>query len=134
MEHAILRRTAIFIPVLLLVLSFVFLAGRIGLDIFPATDNASATFTISGPVGQKTEVTAKDLAGIDNYFLGYPEIKFVNISINGNAATIGVNLTKLAVRKEKGQRDVFTLQDVLYDKLLVFQNKGYKVVSEVAKG
>lgn len=109
------------------------MAGRVGFDIFPATDNASATFTISGPVGQKTEITTKDLVGIDSYFLGYPEIKFVNISINGNTATVGINLTKLGVRKDKGQRDVFTLQDVLYDKLLVFQNKGYKVVSEVAK-
>ncbi len=133
LEHTALRRASIATPVILLVLSFVFLAGRVGFDIFPATDNASTTVVITGPVWQKTEVTSKDLKDIDTLFTGYPEIKFTSISINGNTASASVTLTKIAERKSKWERDVFAVEAVLLEKLKIFERQGYKVVSEVLK-
>ena len=50
LEHTYLRRISIFIPVLLLILSFIFLAPRIGFNIFPTDDNAYTSFNIAGPV------------------------------------------------------------------------------------
>ena len=47
LEHTSLRRSSIFIPVVLLVLSFVFLAPKIGFNIFPTDDNAYTSFTIT---------------------------------------------------------------------------------------
>lgn len=61
LESTILRRTAIIIPIILLVLSFIFLAPKVGFDIFPGDDNAMTTFTVTGPIGQKTDITKKDL-------------------------------------------------------------------------
>lgn len=44
-----------------------------------------------------------------------------------------MQLTKRDVRKKNKQRDVFTLEKILLEKLSVFEQKGYKVVSEVLK-
>ena len=63
LEHTFLRRLSIFLPIVFLIFGFVVLAPRVGFDIFPGDDNASTSFTITGPVGQKTAVTLHDLSG-----------------------------------------------------------------------
>lgn len=123
LEHTSLRRTAIFVPVVLLVLSFIFLAPRIGFNIFPTDDNAYTSFTITGPVGQKTEITENDVQGIDKIFIGYPEIKYTNISINDNIVSASVQLTKRDERKKEKQRDVFSIEKILLEKLSVYEGK-----------
>ena len=133
LEHTSLRRSSIFIPVVLLVLSFVFLAPKIGFNIFPTDDNAYTSFTITWPIWQKTEVTEKDISGIEAIFVGYPEIKYTNISINENIVSAAVQLTKRDVRKEQKQRDVFSIEKILLEKLSIYEQKWYKVVSEVLK-
>lgn len=50
LEHTYLRRISIFIPVVLLVLSFVFLAPLVGFTLFPTDDNAYTSFNITGPI------------------------------------------------------------------------------------
>lgn len=131
LEHKPIRRLSIYIPVILLILSFIFLAPKVGFELFPVDDNAYTSFDITGPIGQKTEVTAKDLAGIEKLFIGYPEVEYTNISINWNGANAAVQLTKRNERKKKGERDVFTLEKILLEKLKVFESKWYKVVSQV---
>ena len=133
LEHTFIRRLSIFIPVVLLVLSFIFLAPFVGFNLFPTDDNAYTSFNVTGPVGQKTNITVKELEGIEKIFIWYPEIKYTNISIGGNRASAAVQLTKRDVRKKAGQRDVFTLEKVILEKLQVFESRWYKVVSEVLK-
>lgn len=133
LEHTYLRRLSIFVPVILLILSFIFLAPLVGFNIFPTDDNAYTSFSITGPVWQKTDITSKDIQGIEDIFVGYPEIKYTNISIKDNNINAAVQLTKRDVRKKNKQRDVFTLEKILLEKLSVFEQKGYKVVSEVLK-
>lgn len=133
LEHTSLRRISIFVPFLLLILSFVFLAPKIGFNIFPTDDNAYTSFTITGPIWQKTEVTENDIKGIEELFVGYPEIKYTNISINENTVSAAVQLTKRDVRKEEKQRDVFSIEKILLEKLYIYEQKWYKVVSEVLK-
>lgn len=131
LEHKSLRRTSIILPILFLFFGFIVLAPMVGFNLFPWDDNAYTSFTITGPVWQKTEVTAKDLEWIQSHFLGFDEIKYSNISINENIATIGVQLTKRFERKAKEQRDVFTLEKILLERLQVYKEKWYNVVSEV---
>ena len=133
LEHTYLRRIAIFIPVLLLILSFIFLAPRIGFNIFPTDDNAYTSFNITGPVWQKTDITSQDMRGIEDIFVGYPEIKYTNISIKNNTVKAAVQLTKRDIRKKNKERDVFTMEKILLTKLSFFEQKWYKVVSEVLK-
>ncbi len=133
LEHTYLRRLAIFIPVLLLVLSFMFLAPAVWVEIFPGDDNWSTSFTVTGPVWQKTEITKKDLKWISDIFVWYPEIRYSTISINGNTADISVQLTKKKERESKKERDVFTIEKILFTELQRFESIWYKVVSSVAK-
>jgi multidrug efflux pump subunit AcrB len=69
LEHKSLRRLSIYVPFLLLILSFMFLAPRVGFELFPTDDNAYTSFNITGPVGQKTEITARDLENMGEIFL-----------------------------------------------------------------
>lgn len=105
----------------------------VGLELFPSDDNNSATITVTGPVGQRTEVTAEALSGMDSLFVGYKEVKHVSITIAGNTATIGIQLTKRQERKANKERSVFELEKIFLDKLSIFERKGYKVASAVLK-
>lgn len=133
LEHTVLRRLAIIVPFLFFIFGFVVLAPRVGFNLFPSDDNAFTSFIITGPVGQRTEVTKKELDGIAEIFLSYPEIKYSNLSIRWNTANISVQLTKRQERKKLWQRDIFTLEKILLSELQVFESKGYRVVSEVLK-
>ena len=131
LEHTYLRRLSIAIPALLLVLSFIFLAPIVGFELFPGDDNAFTSISITGPVWQKTEVTKKDLTGIDQIFIGYPEILYSTISVSGNGASINVQLSKRQARKKLNQRDIYTIEKDLLSRLSIFQSKGYNVVSQI---
>lgn len=133
LESTFLRRISIVIPVILLVLSFIFLAPKVGFNLFPGDDNAMTNFTITGPIWQKTEVTKKDLKGLENIFIWYPEIRYTTISVGGNTANISLQLTKKDERKKLGQMDVFALEKVLLPKLQIFEQKWYKVISTVVE-
>ncbi len=133
LEHTSLRRISILLPVFLFILSFIFLAPLVGFTLFPTDDNAYTSFTITGPVWQKTDITARDVEGIADIFVWYGEIKYTNISIGGNTVNAAVQLTKRDERKKKSQKDVFEIEKILLEKLSIYEQKGYKVVSEVLK-
>jgi multidrug efflux pump subunit AcrB len=46
LEHTYLRRISIFLPFILFILSIVFLAPRVGFELFPGDDNNLTTFAI----------------------------------------------------------------------------------------
>lgn len=133
LEHKKLRRLSIFIPIAFLIFSFIFIAPRVGFELFPSDDNNVATASITGPVWQKTEVTARDLKDIDKIFLGYKELDYATVSINENIANITIQLTKKEKRKKNGERSIFEIEKLLAPKLQAYEQLGYKVVVEVLK-
>ncbi len=133
LEHTSLRRTAIFLPVAFLIFWFVVLAPKVGFELLPTDDNAFTTISITGPIGQRTEVTAKDLDGITKAFLGYEEIKYATVSIINNTASISIQLTKKDERVKLWQRSIFDVEKSILSKLQDYEKKWYKVVSEVLK-
>jgi multidrug efflux pump subunit AcrB len=130
-ESTFWRRVFIFGPVLLLILSVKFLAPLVGFNLFPGDDNAYTSFNITWPVGQITEKTLEDLSGIDSIFVGYGEIEHTSITISDNRANIAVQLTKKDIRKENEERSVFDIEKILLEKLKIYEQKWYKVASEV---
>lgn len=109
------------------------MAPKVGFELLPTDDNAFTTISITGPIGQRTEVTAKDLDGITKAFLGYEEIKYATVSIINNTASISIQLTKKDERVALGQRSIFDVEKNILSKLQDYEKKGYKVVSEVLK-
>lgn len=63
------------------------------------------------------------MEGIEGIFVGFPEIKYTNISIKDNVVNAAVQLTKRDVRKDALQRDVFTMEKLLLEKLSLFEQK-----------
>ncbi len=134
LEHTYLRRLSIFLPIWFLVFGFIVLAPMVGFDIFPSDDNNLINVSIEWPIGQRTEVTEKALSGITQLFIGYDEIDYASISINGNRASITLQLEKKEIRKKKGQMDVFAFEKVITQKLTIYEQKWYKVIAEALKG
>ena len=131
LEHKTLRRVSIFLPVLFLILSFVFLAPIVGFNLFPSDDNNMSIFTVEWPVWLTTEAMRERLWDWTKYFTGHSEIEYISTSVNGNRASITVQLTKKLTRKARWEMDVFTLEPLLYKKLVVLESQGLKVTSEV---
>ena len=63
------------------------------------------------------------MRGIEDIFVGYPEIKYTNISIKNNTVKAAVQLTKRDIRKKNKERDVFTMEKILLTKLSFFEQK-----------
>jgi multidrug efflux pump subunit AcrB len=131
LEHTFLRRLSIIVPVILLILSFKFLAPLVGFELFPGDDNALVSFRIEWPVGQKTLKTAEDMKGIEKAFIGYPELKHATYSVNGNGVDVSVQLTKKNERKLKWQRSVYEIEKLVLADLQKFAEKWYTVNSVV---
>lgn len=110
LESTFLRRISIIIPVILLILSFRFLAPAVGFELFPGDDNNIMSFSITGPVGQKTEVTYQDLEKAPTLLAGYPETEHITFSTRNNAMNISVQLKKKQIRKEQKERSVFEME------------------------
>lgn len=133
LENTLLRRLSIFIPVVLLVLSFIFLAPLVGLDIFPGDDQGIVTIQIEWDNGLRTEEMAQKISGIQEYVSGMPELKYFSLAINNNVATMVLQLLKKDDREAKHLRDVFSLEKDFLSHLQSYEKTGLKVVSQVQK-
>ena len=133
LENTTLRRTSIILPVIILLLSFKFLAPIVWFDLFPGDDKWTMTFKIEWDNWLRTEEMASKIAGVEKIFSWIPEEKYFSLSINNNIATITVQLLKKDERKAKNMRDVFAVEKILLDRLSVYEKLGLSVISEVSK-
>ncbi len=133
LEHTFLRRLSILVPIIFLVLSFIYLAPLIGFNLFPPDDNNFTSVTITGPVWQKTEVTESELSWAIDLVRWLPEVRYTTISVQWNLMTVSVQLSKKWERKALKQRDVFEIEKIVFDKLRIYESYGYKVASQVIK-
>jgi multidrug efflux pump subunit AcrB len=134
LEHTWMRRSTIVLPFIIFVLSIIFLAPRVGFELFPADDNNMTLFAIEWPVGIRTEVM-RDLVGdLSPYFRGYEEIRYIGVSTSGNKTDITVELSKKEVRKSKWQKSVFDLEKIWLQNLSKLEEKWLKVTSKVVGG
>ena len=131
LEHTYLRRISIFLPFILFILSIVFLAPRVGFELFPSDDNNLTTFAIEWPVGIRTEVMSELVWDVSATFRGYEEIRYVGMSTAGNQTTLSVELTKKNLRKKLGQKSVFDLEKIWLANLSSLESKWLKVTSKI---
>lgn len=134
LENAVIRRTAIALPVAFFLIGSIVLAPKVGFNLFPAADNSLITYSIEGSVGERVESFHARIEPAYAILAKYPEIKFFSISTEGNAASVNVQLHKIAERKEAGLRTVFELEEILTKDLEPLRQAGLKVESKVLKG
>lgn len=133
LKNNFLRRTAIFTPVVLLVLSFIFLAPRVWFDLFPSADNNFMTVTIEGENWLKTEKMYEKISDISDYLSKYDEIKYYTVSINDNSALVSLQLLKSWERDDLWLKSVFDLEKFISKDFLVYEEKWLKVTTDVLK-
>lgn len=133
LEHTTLRRATIILPFIFFIFGIVFLAPRVGFELFPSADNNIANIKIEWPAGLQTENMEKLVGNWGKYVAWYPEIDHTSASINGNTMNITVQLRKRQERQKSGQKDVFTIEKELAARFAPLESQGLKVTSGTVK-
>lgn len=128
------RIFSIIIPVILLVLSLIFLSPQIGFTLFPDGDNERFDLIITTKVGTNTETTAKRIPYIEPTLSDIPELKLYTITANDNTINVAVELTDNKKRQREGLRDVFEVEKDVNEKLAFLQQEGLTVESAPLAG
>lgn len=121
------RILSIFIPFLLLILSFVFLAPRIGFTLFPASDEWVINISIEWQVGSKKEALIPYISTIENTLSQFEEMKVYYVSLSGNSISVYVELTDANIRQDAWLKDVFQVESEILEWLNPLRSDGLLV-------
>jgi len=124
------RLLSIFIPFVLLVLSFVFLSPRIWFTLFPQSDVWIININIEGQVWSNKESLVEYLPLIENHLSSYEEMKVYYVTLSGNSISVYVELIDVNIREDRWLRDVFTVETEILDGLSPLLSNG--LVVEIA--
>lgn len=128
------RMFVIFTPLLFLVLSFVFIAPKLGFTLFPATDNTNINISVEWSEWFTTKTMKKHITSINEWLTSIPEIKIFSTSISGNKITVTVELFEKSYRDEKKLRNSFLVENEISEKLTILQSEWLSVESKVQEG
>lgn len=120
-------------PILLLILTFVFLSPRIGFILFPSTDNSIMSATIETKEGTDDAFLLKYLDAIDNAIYKYDELKVYNMTVSGNKININIELINKNIRKAKWMMSVFEVEQKMNDELKALESEWLSVSIEALK-
>lgn len=132
MDTMFRRRLLIWGPVILTILSFIFLAPRLlGGSLFPSDDSPFVFITVSAPPGTERnallEKTRAEGLMVEDRLTGFPEVKFSTFKFLDNTLSIYVELSPTLERKKLGQRKSQEMEKVFLDKLAPLQTNGLEV-------
>ena len=111
------RLLSIFVPIILLIFSFVFLAQKIWFTVFPPTDEWYITILIETKTWTDKKVLEKYLKPIDKSLSKIPELNVYTSVISWNNLDVNVTLLKKTERGKKGMRDVFEVEKIISNDL-----------------
>jgi hydrophobic/amphiphilic exporter-1 (mainly G- bacteria), HAE1 family len=111
----------------LLILSFIFLAPRIGFKLFPSWDNEFMNIGITSKIGSTTDSLKPILGNVDLIISSIPEIRNYTLEANWNSVDISVRTVKKSERK----RNSFEIEDEINAKLAYLKELWYTVESKV---
>ncbi len=133
LKNRIIRRISILLPVVLLFLSFIFLAPLVWAEILPSADNNYMTASIEWENWLKTEKMYEKIQWIWEIFSKYKEVKYFTVSVKDNTASVTIQLYKRAEREKLKQLSVFDLEKLISKDLQKYEALWLKVNSEVLK-
>ena len=92
------RLLSIFLPILVLILTFITLAPKIGFILFPSGDNPFIFVTVESTPGDAQDSFVEKLGNIEPIISSIPELKFYTIGIGDDSANVSLELTKKSER------------------------------------
>lgn len=117
------RALTIWLPVLAVVLSFVFLSWGIWFKLFPSGDNPYVNISIDAQEWTSIETMTAVSSWIDQIIASIPEIKSYDITVKPAVISIALVL----VDKEERDRDSFQIQDDVLAQLIPIKSMWYHV-------
>lgn len=133
LTHTLIRRTFIIIPVILLVLSFIFLAPLIWFELYPGSDNNYLSVSIEWENWLKTKKMYEKVDWLNDFLSKYEEIKYYTISIQDNSVDIAIQLEKKNERKKLWQRSVYEIEKLVLKDFETYEKKWLKVITNVSE-
>ncbi len=127
MKNKTYRRASIYVPILALIATFVFLSPSIGFKLFPSGDNPFIDISITAKEGTTTDRMVEIWSWVDSVIASIPELKSYEVKINNNAIDVWVVL----VKKEERKRDSFVIQDEIMSWLDYLKIQWYTVEGKV---
>lgn len=121
------RLLSIFIPFLLLILSFVFLSPRIGFTLFPASDEWVINISIEWQVGSNKESLEPYIPQVEGILSSFEELKVYYVTLAGNTISVYIELTEAKERQSQWQKTVFEIETEVLEKLNPLQSEGLLV-------
>jgi len=129
------RLLSIFIPFILLIFSFVFLAPKIGFTLFPASDEWIITMAVEWPTWANKESLERYVPLIEDVVSSYEEMKVYYVTLAGNQITVYIELTDAKIRQRTKQKTVFEVETAILDELSFMKSEGLLVeVATVENG
>jgi len=129
------RLLSIFIPFLLLVLSFVFLAPRIGFTLFPASDEGVINISIEWQVWANKESLEQYIPTVEETLSSFEEMKVYYVTLAWNTLSVYIELTDAKERQRQWKKTVFEVETQILDQLEPLQSQGLLVeVATVENG
>jgi multidrug efflux pump subunit AcrB len=128
------RRLSIFLPLLWVIATFIFLAPSIWFTLFPSGDNGAFNINISSIPGTTKKRISELIPFIEPHLQGRPELKQYTITVRDNALDISVDLTDKKNRQKAKQRNVFEVEKELLKDLEFIVQDGYTMASVVQAG
>lgn len=95
------RRLWIFLPIILLVFTFVFVSPRLGFNLFPSGDTQYLFVDIESPIGLDESSLYPALTKVHDVLSDIPEILVYTAAIQGNTMTVSVELQKKSYREDQ---------------------------------
>ncbi len=121
------RILSFLIPLILLVLSFVFISPKLGFNLFPSSDSSWLYATITAKKWITKEYIAENTKQIDQILSVFPEIKLYYYTISDNSVDVTIEL----VDKSERSNDSFTIEKEILRRLLFLQSYGFQVETKV---
>lgn len=109
-KNKLTRTATILSPIVLLVLSFIFLAPRIWFNMFPATDQWMMSIKIEWRVWTTTDMMSSYVPIIEKNMKKYKEIKVFYISVNRHNIDLKVELKPLLERRSLWEKSIFEIE------------------------
>ncbi len=117
------RLLSIFIPFILLILSFIVLSPRIGFTLFPASDEWIITISIEWPTWSNKESLKEYIPFIEKAISNYQELKVYYVQLQDNIITVYIELTDAKIRQNLNQKTVFEVEENILDSLNVLETQ-----------
>lgn len=133
LKNTFTRLLTIFTPIVLLILSFIFISPLIWTNLFPATDVWTMSISIKSQAWTSTESMQKYVPEIEKKVNKYEEIKVYYIKVKDNQITLNIQLTNHLERERLGQRTVFEIENLISKDMEYLKSLWLKVSSETAK-